>query len=102
MNRHRIPVAALGLAVLAWAVAGRSAGPVSAPPGQPPPAPAVAAVTAVAAAAAAASEPTYAALRGMRPDGRVAAVQGLALDRDVFHFQFESGAFHFLAPVAGR
>ncbi|MBV8203156.1 MAG: hypothetical protein JOZ15_21280, partial [Acidobacteria bacterium] len=104
MNRHSIPVAALALAALSWAVAGRSAGPLSAPPVQQPapPAASAVAVAAVGAGAAAASEPSYAALRGMRPDGRVAAVQGLALDRDAFHFEFESGAFHFLTPVGGR
>jgi hypothetical protein len=50
----------------------------------------------------AATDPTYAALRAARPDGRVAAVHGLVLDRDVFHFELESGAVHFLEPVAGR
>jgi hypothetical protein len=29
-------------------------------------------------------------------------VGGLVLERDAFRFQFDSGAFHFLAPVAGR
>ena len=53
-------------------------------------------------AAAGAADPIYAALRAARPDGRVAAVHGLALDRDAFHLEFESGTFHFLAPVAGR
>lgn len=48
------------------------------------------------------TDPTYAALRAARPDGRVAAVHGLVLDRDVFHFELESGAVHFLEPVAGR
>jgi hypothetical protein len=47
-------------------------------------------------------DPTYKALRGARPDGRRVPVQGLTLERDVFRFQFDSGAFHFLAPVAGR
>jgi hypothetical protein len=50
----------------------------------------------------AATDPTYAALRAARPDGRVAAVHGLVLDRDVFHFELESGTVHFLEPVAGR
>ncbi len=50
----------------------------------------------------AAPDPTYVALRGARPDGRVVPVNGLVLERDVFRFQFDSGAFHFLAPVAGR
>jgi hypothetical protein len=48
------------------------------------------------------TDPTYAALRAARPDGRVAAVHGLVLDRDVFHFELESGTVHFLEPVAGR
>jgi hypothetical protein len=29
-------------------------------------------------------------------------VSGLVLERDVFRFQFDSGAFHFLKPVGGR
>jgi hypothetical protein len=48
------------------------------------------------------ADPAYAALRAARPDGRVAAVHGLVLDRDVFHFELESGTVHFLEPVAGR
>ena len=48
------------------------------------------------------ADPTYTELRKARPDGRRVPVQGLTLDRDVFHFQFSSGAFHFLAPVGGR
>jgi Peptidase family M1 domain len=52
--------------------------------------------------AAGTADATYVALRSTRPDGRVAPVKGLVLDRDVFHFEFEAGAFHFLAPVAGR
>ena len=52
--------------------------------------------------AAGAADATYVALRSTRPDGRVAPVKGLVLDRDVFHFEFEAGTFHFLAPVAGR
>jgi hypothetical protein len=50
----------------------------------------------------AATDPTYAELRAARPDGRTVPVQGLVLERDVFRFQFDSGAFHFLKPVAGR
>ncbi|MFL6196768.1 MAG: M1 family aminopeptidase [Thermoanaerobaculia bacterium] len=53
-------------------------------------------------AGAAAADPTYAALRAARPDGRAVPVSGLVLERDVYRFQFDSGAFHFLAPVAGR
>jgi hypothetical protein len=56
----------------------------------------------LAAAAHADPDPAYKALRGARPDGRKVPVQGLTLERDVFRFQFDSGAFHFLAPVAGR
>jgi hypothetical protein len=46
-------------------------------------------------AASAATDPTYAALRGARPDGRTVPVSGLVLERDAFRFQFDSGAFHF-------
>ncbi len=52
-----------------------------------------------------AADPVYKALRGARPDGGRVAVPpgpGLTLERDVFRFQFKSGAFHFLAPVEGR
>jgi peptidase M1-like protein len=55
-----------------------------------------------AAFAAPVPDPTYTALRGARPDGRTVPVTGLVLERDVFRFQFDSGAFHFLAPVGGR
>jgi hypothetical protein len=61
-----------------------------------------AALAASTAPAAATTDPTYTALRGARPDGRTIAVKDLALDRDVFHFQFDSGTFHLLAPVDGR
>jgi Peptidase family M1 domain len=54
------------------------------------------------AAAAPATDPTYAALRAARPDGRTVAVEGLTLERDAFRFQFDAGTFHFLAPVGGR
>lgn len=50
----------------------------------------------------AATDPTYAALRGARPDGRRVPVRGLVLERDAFRFQFDSGAIHFLKPVEGR
>jgi Peptidase family M1 domain len=64
------------------------------------------AVLALAAALAAplqaATDPTYAALRGAKPDGRKIPVQNLVLERDAFRFQFDSGAFHLLAPVDGR
>src|SRR5437879_5387926 len=102
MNRPRVWMAvrrrrvsrqvalALGLAV--WAVSVAAPGP-----------PASAALGGSGSdAGGAAADPTYAALRAARPDGRVAAVHGLVLDRDVFHFELESGAVHFLEPVAGR
>lgn len=48
-------------------------------------------------------DPTYAALRALAPDGRqVAVTRPLRFDRDVFRFEFESGTFHLLTPVAGR
>ena len=50
----------------------------------------------------AATDPTYAALRGARPDGRRVPVRGLVLERDAFRFQLDSGAIHFLKPVEGR
>src|SRR5436305_3182679 len=53
-------------------------------------------------AALAAPDPTYTALRAARPDGRMVPVKGMTLERDVFRFQFDSGAFYFLAPVEGR
>ena len=56
----------------------------------------------LATAAWAEPDPTYKELRNARPDGRKVPVQGLTLDRDVFRFQFDSGAFHLLSPVAGR
>lgn len=52
--------------------------------------------------AAPVSDPTYTQLRNARPDGRRVPVQELTLERDVFRFQFDTGAFHFLAPVEGR
>lgn len=50
----------------------------------------------------AATDPTYAALRGVQPDGRKIPVQNLILERDAFRFQLDSGALHLLAPVEGR
>jgi peptidase M1-like protein len=50
----------------------------------------------------AAIDPTYAALRGARPDGRRIPVQNLVLERDVFRFQLESGVLHLLGPVEGH
>jgi hypothetical protein len=61
-----------------------------------------AAVARAATPATPAPDPTYATLRAARPDGRMVPVHNLTLERDVFKFQFESGAFYFLAPVAGR
>src|SRR5436309_12068047 len=54
------------------------------------------------AALRAATDPTYAALRGARPDGRKIPVQSLVLERDAFGFQLDSGALHLLAPVQGH
>jgi hypothetical protein len=56
----------------------------------------------LAAAAAFAADPIYVALRGARPEGPAVSVTQLALERDVFRFRFERGAFQFLAPVEGR
>lgn len=53
-------------------------------------------------AASAAPDPAYTAVRNARPDGRTVPVSNLTLERDVYRFQFDSGAFHFLAPVEGR
>lgn len=53
-------------------------------------------------AANTATDPTYAALRGAKPDGRKIPVQNLILERDAFRFQLDSGALHLLAPVDGR
>src|SRR3954447_18827024 len=54
------------------------------------------------AALPAAPDPSYTELRNARRDGRTVPVSGLVLERDAFRFQFDSGAFHFLAPVGGR
>ncbi len=48
------------------------------------------------------TDPTYAALRGARLDGRKIPVQNLVLERDAFRFQLDSGALYLLAPVEGR
>src|SRR4029077_11883334 len=48
------------------------------------------------------ANPSYAALRAVRPQGKVISVTNFNLERDVFRFQFTSGAFQFLAPVEGR
>jgi len=54
------------------------------------------------AAAPAAPDPTYAAIRGAKLDGRSLPVHNLVLERDAFRFQLDSGAFYFLTPVEGR
>ena len=54
------------------------------------------------AGAAAESDPAYTALRAARPAGPAIAVQKLTLERDVFRFRFENGAFQFFSPVEGR
>jgi Peptidase family M1 domain len=126
--RHRVSrqvAPALGLAVwtvgalgAAWAVGAVRAGTLAARAAAPPSAsaaapsapsassspgpPATASRAGSGGGGGAVTDPTYAALRAARPDGRVAAVHGLVLDRDVFHFELESGAVHFLEPVAGR
>jgi hypothetical protein len=57
---------------------------------------------ALAAPLQAATDPTYAALRGAKPDGRKIPVHGLVLERDAFRFQLDSGALYLLASVEGR
>jgi hypothetical protein len=47
-------------------------------------------------------DPTYAALRGMKPDKTGVPVQDLVLTRDVIRLHFDSGTFYLLAPVEGR
>src|SRR5436309_152791 len=56
----------------------------------------------IAAPLQAATDPTYAALRGAKPDGRKVPVHNLVLERDAFRFQLDSGTLHLLAPVQGR
>ncbi len=62
----------------------------------------IAALLSLPVAAAAAPDPAYTAIRNARPDGRSVPVNNLVLERDVYRFQFDSGAFHFLSPVEGR
>ena len=50
--------------------------------------------------AAAAEDPTYAALRAARPDGRSLALVNAEFDRDAFHFTL-NGTLDLLAPVDG-
>jgi hypothetical protein len=47
------------------------------------------------------SDSGYEALRAAKPEEGV-AVQGLALERDAYRFEFESGTFWLLKPVGGR
>src|SRR3954447_1967385 len=58
--------------------------------------------TGLAAPIQAATDPTYAALRGAKLDGRKIPVQNLVLERDAFRFQLDSGALSLLAPVDGH
>ena len=60
----------------------------------------VAAVLLFASSLTAADEPTYAALRAARPDGRTLALANVAFDRDAFHFTL-NGTLYLLAPVNG-
>jgi Peptidase family M1 domain len=62
----------------------------------------IAALLSLPVAASAAPDPAYTAIRNARLDGRSVPVNNLVLERDVYRFQFDSGAFHFLAPVQGR
>ena len=48
----------------------------------------------------AADEPTYAALRSARPDGRSFSVVNMVFDRDAYRFTL-NGTLHLLAPVNG-
>ncbi|HYO76719.1 MAG TPA: M1 family aminopeptidase [Thermoanaerobaculia bacterium] len=51
--------------------------------------------------ASAATDPTYAALRAIRPDGRTIALHNFVYERDVFRFTL-SGTLHLLTPVEGK
>lgn len=51
---------------------------------------------------AADADAIYSALRSARPEGSAVAVRAMTLERDVFRFRFDSGAFQFLRAVAGR
>jgi hypothetical protein len=46
-------------------------------------------------------DPTYAALRASRPDGRTIPVTDFVFERDVFRFKL-TGKIHFLTPVDGK
>ena len=48
------------------------------------------------------ANPVYTALRAAVPEGAAVSVSNLSLERDVFRFRFEKGAFQFLAAVDGR
>lgn len=53
-------------------------------------------------AALATEVPEYQAMRAARPDGRTVTVQNLILTRDAYRLTFQSGTFHFLAPLGER
>lgn len=50
---------------------------------------------------AATTDPTYSALRAMRPDGRTIALNGFVYERDVLRFTL-NGTLHLLTPVEGK
>src|SRR5512135_70054 len=60
----------------------------------------VVAVLVLASGLAAADDPTYAALRAARPDGRTLSLANAVFDRDAYHFTLD-GTLHLLAPVNG-
>lgn len=60
----------------------------------------VVAVLVLASGLSAADDPTYAALRAARPDGRTLSLANAAFDRDAYHFTLD-GTLHLLAPVNG-
>ncbi|HMA53380.1 MAG TPA: M1 family aminopeptidase, partial [Acidobacteriota bacterium] len=60
----------------------------------------LAAVLLIASSLAAADDPTYAALRAARPDGRFLALANATFDRDAYHFTL-NGSLSLLAPVNG-
>jgi hypothetical protein len=53
-------------------------------------------------ARAADPDPTYAALRAAKADGKAIAVRDFTLERDAFRLRFESGVLQLLTSVAGR
>lgn len=58
------------------------------------------AVLVLASCLSAAEEPTYAALRAARPDGRTLTLADATFDRDAYRFTL-NGTLHLLAPVNG-